>query len=156
MIVYQLESDLKDEERSKFFYFRVNGNLIQSSIPNRQKQGSLRKYRSCYNVNGTVVNCRAGAKDCRFYHDPMLDKESTDVRNYPELSRYIPRSTFEKYGDGHSPSAYSDSIGDVDSLEKDLDYISGHDIYVFGQKTLGHLLCLMAATKRKPVSLTPE
>lgn len=156
LVLFQLESDLKDEKRSKFFYIRVNGQLIQSSIPNRQKQGSLRKYRSCYHVRLGGVGCKDKAEKCRFYHDPRIDPESTDVRNYPELSRYVACSTYSEYGEGYSSNGYNDSIGDIDELENDLTHITGHEVYMFGQKTLGSLLCLMAATKRKPIALIAD
>lgn len=155
-VVYQLESDLKDEKRSKFFYWRVNGQLIQSSIPNRQKQGSLRNFKSCFNCRRGDIRCKDGADKCRFYHDPMLDPASTDVRNYPELSRYISCSAYTESGGDYSPSAYNDSIGDIDELPNDLNNVTGHEIYVFGQKTLGSFLCFMAATKRKPISYMIE
>lgn len=156
IVLFQLESDLENEQRSKFFYIRVNGQLIQGSIPKRQKQGSLRKYRSCYHVKPGAVTCKDKAEKCRFYHDPRIDSESTDVRNYPELSRYTPCSTYTEFGEDYSPNGYNDSIGDIDELENDLIHITEHEVYVFGQKTLGSLLCLMAATKRKPVALMAD
>lgn len=149
IIVCQLESDLKHEESEKFFYIRVNGYLIQGSIPRRQKQGTLRKYRSCYHVKIDSVRCQKGAEACRFFHDPMLDKDSHDVRNFPELSRYIRGSEFDAE---RASGAYTDNLGDIDELASDIEHITEHEIYIFAQKLIGGLLCLMAASRKKTMS----
>lgn len=155
MIVYQLKPELEDPKRSKFFYIRINGHLIQSTIPKRQKQGKLRKYLSCHHVKPGNVRCKEGADNCQFYHCPFIDAKSTDTRNYPALARYISAEEFSSYGDSRS-SAYTDNIGDIDELANDVENIDSHDIFILAQRTLSSILCVMAASKYKKISYVPE